>query len=214
MYNNLYCIILSRKGGVGVINFIWFFLLVVGIVFAAMNGRMALVTSAIFNAAEEAVKLSLNLVGIMCLWLGLMKITESAGVIHSISRILNPMIRFLFPTLPQNHPASGAIVFTLSANLLGLGNAVTPLGIKAMFELQKLNQQRESATVAMCTFLALCMAGFTLVPSTILAIRSAAGAENPGDIIVTTVVVSVFVTFLVIVIDRIFSKVYRNATRR
>ncbi|MEN6566892.1 MAG: nucleoside recognition domain-containing protein [Veillonellales bacterium] len=196
------------------INFIWAFLMIVGVIYAGLHGKMDLITQSSIAAAEEAVNLSLKLVGVMCLWLGIMKIAEASGMIRLFSLLLSPFIRFLFPSVPINHSAMGAIIMTLSANMLGMGNAVTPLGIKAMQELQKINNSKETASDAMCTFLALCTTGFTLVPATIIALRSAAGSFNPTEIVGTTLVVSLGATLSVIVVDRLCRMFYPVQRRR
>ncbi|CQR74326.1 Spore maturation protein A [Sporomusa ovata DSM 2662] len=185
------------------INLIWMILIVSGIIYAGMNGRIEVVTASAISAAKSAVELSINLIGVMCLWLGIMRIAESSGLIKIISYLLQPLVGLLFPSVPKNHPAMGAIIMTLSANMLGLGNAVTPLGIKAMQQLQTLNPKKDTATAAMCTLLALCTTGFTLVPATIIALRSAAGSVNPTEIVGSTLIVSLFATILVLVIDRL-----------
>ncbi|MGL5512097.1 MAG: nucleoside recognition domain-containing protein, partial [Sporomusa sp.] len=133
------------------VNVIWLLLIASGIIYAGANGRIEVVTASSISAAKSAVELAINLIGVMCLWLGIMKIAEASGLIKVISYILNPVVGLLFPGVPRNHPAMGAIIMTISANLLGLGNAVTPLGIKAMQELQTLNPKKETATAAMCT---------------------------------------------------------------
>lgn len=196
------------------INVIWLFLLVAGIVYAGLQGRIDVVTQSAISGAEGAVALSLKLVGVMCLWLGIMKIAEVAGIARFIARFLSPVICFLFPSVPRSHPAMGAIIMTLSANMLGLGNAVTPLGIKAMQALQQLNTKKDTASDAMCTLLALCTAGFTLIPATIIAIRSAAGSVNPTEIVGGTLVVSFMATVSVIVADRICRMIYATRERR
>lgn len=145
------------------INFVWLALIVGGIVYAGINGRIADITPNAINAAENAVGLSFKLMGVMCLWLGIMKIAEAAGLVRVIARLAGPLIRLVFPGVPANHPAMGAIIMTVSANMLGLGNAATPLGIKAMHELQKLSRDKETASPAMCTMLALCTTGFTQI---------------------------------------------------
>lgn len=185
------------------INLIWMILIASGIIYAGMNGRIEVVTASAISAAKSAVELSINLIGVMCLWLGIMRIAESSGLIKIISYLLQPLVGLLFPSVPKNHPAMGAIIMTLSANMLGLGNAVTPLGIKAMQQLQTLNPKKDTATAAMCTLLALCTTGFTLVPATIIALRSAAGSVNPTEIVGSTLIVSLFATILVLVIDRL-----------
>jgi len=196
------------------INVIWLLLLVTGIVYAALHGRIDVVTQSAISAAEGAVSLSLKLVGVMCLWLGIMKIAEVAGLVKFIGRLLSPLLCFLFPSVPKNHPAMGSIMMTLSANMLGLGNAVTPLGIKSMQALQQLNPQKDTASDAMCTLLALCTAGFTLIPATIIAIRSAAGSVNPTEIIGATLVVSFMATVSVVIADRICRIIYHLRARR
>jgi len=196
------------------INVIWVLLMAGGIIYAGFHGRIELVTKSAISASEDAVTLSFKLIGVMCLWLGIMKIAEAAGVVRIISRLLSPIIRLLFPSVPSNHPAMGAIIMTLSANMLGLGNAVTPLGIKAMQELQKLNVKKDTASPAMCTLLALCTTGFTLVPATIIALRSAAGSVSPAEIVGATLTVSLIATIVAIAADRIFRTIYSVRSRR
>lgn len=192
------------------INVIWLILMTSGIVYAGINGRIEFVTASAISAATSAVELAINLIGVMCLWLGIMKIAELSGLIKAVSYILNPLVGLLFPNVPKNHPAMGAIILTISANMLGLGNAVTPLGIKAMQELQTLNSQKDTATPAMCTLLALCTTGFTLVPATIIALRSAAGSVNPTEIVGPTLVVSLFATIFVLIVDRLCRAVWKR----
>ncbi len=192
------------------INVIWLVLMACGIIYAGINGRIEVVTTSAISAAKSAVELSINLIGVMCLWLGIMKIAELSGLIKAISYILNPIIGLLFPSVPKNHPAMGAIIMTISANMLGLGNAVTPLGIKAMQHLQTLNPKKDTATPAMCTLLALCTTGFTLVPATIIALRSAAGSVNPTEIVGPTLFVSLFATILVLMVDRLCRSLFNR----
>jgi len=190
------------------INFIWLLFIAGGIVYAGLHGRIDLVSRSAVNAAETAVTLSFRLMGVMCLWLGILKIAEQAGLVAAVSKIVGPVIRVIFPSVPRRHPAMGAIIMTISANMLGLGNAVTPLGIKAMNELQKLNRDSEAASPAMCTLLALCTTGFTLVPATIIALRAAAGSINPAEIIGATLVVSLLATIVVLIADRICRAIF------
>lgn len=181
-----------------------------GIIYAGLNGRIEIVTASAISATKDAVELSINLIGVMCLWLGIMKIAESSGLIKLLSYLLQPFISLLFPSVPKNHPALGAIIMTISANMLGLGNAVTPLGIKAMQQLQTINPKKDTATPAMCTLLALCTTGFTLVPATIIALRSAAGSINPTAIVGSTFIVSLVSTIFVLVIDRLCQVIFKR----
>ena len=196
------------------INGIWLILLVSGMLWGLIAGNSAQVTQSALQGAETAVALSIKLVGVMCLWLGMMRIAEKAGLLRIMARMLRPLTRKLFPTVPTDHPAMGAIVMTISANMLGMGNAATPFGVKAMESLQSLNQSdRRRATTAMCTFLVLCMAGFNLIPTTIIALRSASGSTSVGATIGTTIMVSLAVTVIVLVIDRICQNLFARGGR-
>ncbi|HWQ62744.1 MAG TPA: nucleoside recognition domain-containing protein [Negativicutes bacterium] len=195
------------------INLIWLVLLAGGIIYAGLNGRIGLVTPSAITAAESAVALAIKLTGVMCLWLGMMKIAERAGLVRLMSCLVGPFIRRLFPSVPPGHPAMGAIVMTVSANMLGLGNAATPLGIKAVQELQKLSRDRETATPAMCTLLALCTTGFTLVPATVIALRAAAGSQDPAEIVGATLVVSLAAAFAALTVDRICRAIFAGRGR-
>ncbi len=149
--------------------------------------KMKDVTNSALSYAGTAVEIALKLIGIMALWLGVMKIAEEAGIIKFISKLVRPITKFLFPDVPSDHPAIGAMVMNISANMLGLGNAATPFGIKAMEELDKLNPEKGVATNAMCAFLAVNTAGLTLIPATAIAIRAAAGSSDPTIIIGTSI---------------------------
>jgi spore maturation protein SpmA len=144
------------------------------------------VTNAVLDYASTAVDISLGLIGIMALWLGVMKVAEKAGLISIIARWLKPVTKKLFPEVPSDHPAMGSMIMNISANILGLGNAATPFGLKAMEELDKLNPNKGTATNAMVTFLAINTAGMTLIPATAIAIRAAAGSSEPAIIIGTS----------------------------
>lgn len=164
------------------------------------------VTNSALEYAEIAVKIALGLIGIMALWLGVMKIAEEAGLIQIIARALKPITKFLFPDVPSDHPAMGSMIMNISANFLGLGNAATPFGLKAMEELDKLNPEKGTATNAMCTFLAINTAGMTLIPATAIAVRAAAGSSEPAVIIGTALVGSTCATITGITAAKIMEK--------
>ena len=195
------------------INIIWVGMLVIGIVVGGMSGRIEQVTAAALQAAEAAVSLSFKLIGVMSLWLGIMKIADKSGVIRLCTWLIRPLTRWLFPSIPKDHPALGAIMMLLSANALGLGNAATPLGLKAMQELQKLNIDKETASEAMCTLLALTTAGFTLIPATVIALRSAAGSVGPTEIVATTLMASLTANSAVILCDKCCQRFFRGRGR-
>lgn len=165
------------------LNVIWLLLLATGILAAAINGNIDVVTKAALGSARDAVEVCFNLVGIMSLWLGIMKIAEKGGLIQGLARLVRPVMVKLFPGIPPNHPAMGAIILNLSANILGLGNAATPFGMKAMQEMQRLNGDSEEASAAMCTFLALNTSCITLIPATIIGVRVSFGSANPTEIV-------------------------------
>ena len=150
--------------------------------------KLKAVTAAAIDWAAIAVNVVLGLVGVMALWLGLMRIAEEAGMLTLLTRFLRPVTRFLFPDIPADHPAIAAIIMNTAANMLGLSNAATPLGLKAMEELNKLNPRAGTATNAMVTFLAINTGGFVIIPATAIAVRAAAGSVNPGIIIGTSIV--------------------------
>ena len=152
------------------------------------------VTNAAFDAAGTAVEIALGLIGIMALWLGVMKVAEEAGLILLLARAVRPITVRLFPDIPHDHPAVGAMLMNISANMLGLGNAATPFGLKAMEELNKVNPRAGTASNAMCTFLAMNTSCITLIPATAIAVRVAAGSMNPAAIIGTTFLASLAAT--------------------
>ena len=164
------------------------------------------VTNATIRYAGVAVEIAIGLIGIMTLWLGVMRIADKSGVINIFARSVRPVTNFLFPDIPKDHPAISAIIMNISANMLGLGNAATPFGIKAMEELDKLNPEKGTATNSMCTFLAINTAGLTLIPTTAIAVRAAAGSADPTIIIGTSIFGAACATFTGITVAKIFEK--------
>src|SRR3954465_15364185 len=169
------------------LNYIWFGLMAIALVVAAIQGTADAVTKAAVESASTSVQIAIGLVGIMTLWLGIMRVAEAAGLVSLVGRALRPLIRWLFPEVPPEHPAAGAVVLALAANVLGLNNAATPLGIKAMEELQTLNPDKDVATNAMVTFMAVTTSGVQLVPATMIGVLAAAGSTVPTAIIGPTV---------------------------
>lgn len=166
------------------LNFLWIGLVVGGVVLAAFSGKLGEIGPAAFEAAKNAVMtLALPLGGLMALWLGFMRLAEKAGLIQSLAGALRPVLRRLFPDVPARHPAMGAMVMNIAANMLGLSNAATPLGLRAMQDLQKLNPHPGTASNAMCTFLAINTSSVQLIPATAVAILATAGATQPSAII-------------------------------
>ena len=169
------------------VNLIWLIMLAAGIIVAGFSGHIETVTVSALKAAELGVEIAIELIGVMSLWLGLLRLAEEAGFVRGIARLFGPAVRLLFPTLRPDSPALGAIIMNLSANILGLGNAATPFGLKAMQELQKENPTPETASPAMITFLALNTSCITLIPAAIIGVRLKAGSVNPTEIIGPTI---------------------------
>lgn len=217
------------------LNRIWFWLLLIGILYAPAKAmlRMAMgqepvavaavegepvepvtiaglgeqVTESAIDGANVAVDLCISLIAIMVLWLGLMQVAKDAGLVDAIAWLLRPLMRWLFPEVPDGHPAQGAILMNVSANVLGLDNAATPMGLQAMRELQELNEDKETATNSMATFLAINTSSVTLVPFSVIGLRVAAGSDNPAapvfGMILATLVSTVVAVFVVRALQRL-----------
>ena len=188
------------------INTIWFFLIIVSIITAAYNGKMEVITKASFDSAKSAVTLAISLIGAMALWLGIMKVAEAAGLTGSIARAIRPVMTRLFPDVPADHPAMSAMIMNMAANMLGLGNAATPFGIKAMTELDKINPEKGTATNAMCLFLAINTSSVTILPLGVIAVRAAAGAAQPAAILFPAILATMCSTTAAIVMAKILSR--------
>jgi spore maturation protein A len=192
------------------LNYIWLGMLAIGFVIGILNGRVDAVTKAAVDSAQDAVSLSIKLLGVMCLWTGLMSIAEKSGLVKIIARVVRPLMQVLFPEVPRTHPAMGAMVMNLVANLFGLGNAATPLGLKAMNELQKLNPNKETASNSMSMFLVLNTSVLQLIPATVIAVRAAAGSENPTEIIVPIWVATFCACLTGITVTKMFMTLYQK----
>ena len=184
-----------------VLNYIWvaFFLItfVVALVDTAINGNLSIwsdIMNAAFNSSAQAFEISIGLTGILSLWMGLMKIGERGGIIAFFGRLIGPLFTRLFPSVPKNHPALGAIFMNVSANMLGLDNAATPLGLKAMQELQSINTEKDTATDAMLMFLILNSSGLCLIPIGVMMYRAQCGAANPTDVFVPILIATTIAT--------------------
>lgn len=171
--------------------------------FVSLN---AVTNDGIIKYARTAVELAIGLIGIMALWLGLMKIAEQSGLVGNIARTLRPVTTRLFPDVPPDHPAMGAMIMNISANMLGLANAATPLGLKAMEELNKLNKKLGTASDAMCTFLVINTSNVQLIPATTIAIRAAAGSANPTEILGPVIVATVLTWIIGITTVKLMAK--------
>src|SRR5216110_457083 len=169
----------------GVLNYIWLALVLLAVAIGGWNDRLKDVTGGALDGAKTAVTIALGLWGIMALWLGVMRLAERAGLVQRIAYALRPFMQRLFPEVPPDHPAMGSMLMNMAANILGLGNAATPLGLRAMRDLESLNPRPSVATNAMCTFLAINTSSVQLIPATAIAILAAAGSARPTVIVGT-----------------------------
>lgn len=172
------------------INRLWYYMMVIAVVFAAMGGKLTILTNEIFTALQSSIDLAIGLLGGMMLWCGVLKAAERSGLADNISALIRPLMKMLFRGIPLKSAAMGAIVMNITSNMLGLGNAATPIGLKAMGELQNLNPRKDTATNAMCLFLVINAAPMQLLPATVLSLRASAGSANPGIIILPAIVSS------------------------
>lgn len=193
------------------LNYLWAGMILVGIIFAAFTGRMPDITNAALDSSKEAVTLCITMMGVMSFWVGLMEIAAKADIIKSASRKMKPLIRFLFPSLPAGHPAVDPITTNIIANVLGLGWAATPAGLKAMEELSKLEEERRRgllpgparkrgiASNEMCTFLIINISSLQLIPVNVIAYRSQYGSTNPAAIVGAAIVATAVSTIAAVI---------------
>ena len=188
------------------LNYIWFGMILISVVVGTITGNIDAVTEAAITMAKTAVEIAISLIGIMALWLGTMKIADESGLIQIIARGLRPITIHLFPDVPDDHPAIGSIVLNMAANILGLGNAATPLGLKAMEELQELNSKKDTATNAMCTFLAINTSSVQIIlPATVVGLMGAAS----NQIFITTIIATGLSTAAAVIAVKTLEKMDR-----
>ena len=193
----------------GMLDYLWAGMLIFGILWGILQGKGAELTQAVLDGGRSAVDLSLTLLGAMAIWTGLMEIAEKCGILQGIHRLLRPAIRWLFPDLPEDHPATESISMNFAANILGLGNAATPAALKAMKELQDLQVDKYTASDAICTFLIINISSLQLIPINMIIYRSQYGSVNPAMITVPVLIATVAST----VVGVVMCKVLRTAPR-
>lgn len=186
------------------INYIFSLFIIIGIIYGITNNTISLVSSSIFESGSRAIELIISLVPLLCLWLGLMKIVEKSGLLDKISKMCSYIIRPIFPDINKNSESIFYISSNIVMNMLGLGNAATPFGLKAMESMQKENNNKDIASRSMITFLVINTASVTLIPTTVISIRAKYGNINPGNIIPASIIVTILSLFIGLVLDRIF----------
>ncbi|MFS0751537.1 nucleoside recognition domain-containing protein [Oceanobacillus sp. 1P07AA] len=194
------------------INWIWISMAVIGIVYAMFSGNMEAVNQAIFESAGDAVTLSIGLISILVFWLGMMRIAKEAGLLDLLAKVFRPIVVRIFPDIPKDHPAIGYILSNMTANMFGLGNAATPIGIKAMEEMKKLNNDNDTASRSMITFLTLNTTGLTIVPTTVIGIRMQYESASPTEIVSATIMATIIATTAGLIIDRFYH--YKSTWRK
>ena len=191
-------------------NYVFFILIAGSFIIGIFNGKLTDVNSAMLASCDTAVKISFSLIGIMALWLGIMRIAEKAGLVKIIAKLFEPVAKILFKDRGCNENVTGDIAMSISANALGLTNAATPIGLKVMKELQEYNPDKETATDSMCMFLGMNTAGFQIIPATVIAVLVGAGAENPAEIILPTLIVTTLSFLTAIFVALILKKLWRE----
>ncbi len=188
------------------LNWLWFGLLALGVGYGGITGNFSAVSAAALEAAADSVVLIIEITGLLCLWLGMLKIAEASGLMQKIAQIMSPFVTFLFPDVPAKHPAFASMLMNMAANFLGLGNAATPFGLKAMEQLQSINPHPERASRPMITFLAINTSSITLIPTLVISLRAAAGSAAPTEIIGATILATGCGTVFALVFDYILRK--------
>ena len=186
------------------VNYIWAFFIIIGIIYSLINGNITVVNNEIINSAASSIDMILKLLPIMCLWLGLMNIAKESGLLNIFSKKMSPIVSFIFKEIPKNHEAIGLISSNILMNMLGLGNAATPFGLKTMKSLQTLNPNKDTATRSVITFLVINTCSVTIIPTTVISFRLLNGATNPTDIVLASIITSFLATFIALILDRIF----------
>jgi len=191
-------------------NYVFLILIAGSLIIGIFNGTLGDVTNSMLGACNTAVKIAFSLIGIMAFWLGMMRIAEKAGLVKYLAKILEPIAKLLFKDRGKNENVTGDIAMSVAANALGLTNAATPIGLKVMKELQEDNPDKESATDSMCMFLGMNTAGFQIIPATVIAVLVGAGAKNPTEIILPTLIVTTLAFLTAIFTAIILKKIWRK----
>ena len=191
------------------INYIWGVFIVLGVIISIIK-RDPNLTNNLITSGTKGIDMIINLVPLMCLWLGTMKIAESSGLLNIISNKLSKIIRVIFPEIPKGDPAIAYISSNIVMNMLGLGNAATPFGIKAMTRLKELNNNSDVASRSMITFLVINTSSVTIIPTTVISLRIASGSNNPTEIMTACIITTFLSSFIGLLIDRLFYFIWRR----
>lgn len=196
------------------IGYIWAFMVISSIIASVFTGTVPQTVNAAFDGANQSVETIVGFLGVMCMWTGLMKIAERSGLISVFSRFISPFTSLIFPRIKKDSPAQKAISMNIVANILGLGNAATPLGINAMERLNETNPDKKTATNEMCMLVVLNTASIQLIPSTLIALRTSFGSQNPSEIIVPVWISSVITAVIAISVTTFFGRRRKSALKK
>ena len=188
------------------INYIWSLFIIIGISYGLISGHYDEINNEIMNSAKMSFEMILTMLPIITLWVGIMTIAKDSGLLDKLSSFLQPILSLLFPDIPKKHESLGYISSNIIVNLFGLGNAATPFGLKAMTSLQKLNNNKDTATRSMITFLVLNTSGLSLIPTTVIALRMMHNSNSPFEIISAVILTSLITTIIALIIDRLFGR--------
>lgn len=191
------------------INYLWGIFIIIGVIFGLLKGNNN-VANSLLTSGSKGIEMILSLVPLMCLWLGTMKIAATSGLLEIISKKLSKVVRIIFPEIPEGDPSIGYISSNIVMNMLGLGNAATPFGLKAMSELKRLNNNSDVASRSMITFLVLNTASVTIIPTTVISLRILNGSTSPTEIVLVTIITTFLSTFIALLLDRLFYFIWRK----
>lgn len=192
------------------VNYIWAFFIITGIVYAFFTGKTDVINSEIISSASTSINMILTILPIMCLWLGLMNIAKESGLLKIMSNNISPIVKKLFPEIPKDHEALSLISSNIIMNMLGLGNAATPFGLKAMKSMQELNKNKDVASRSMITFLVINTASVTVIPTTVISFRVINGATNPTDILLSSIITTILSCLIGLILDRLLYLLWRR----
>lgn len=192
------------------LNYLWGFMIVIGVTFAFLTGNIGDVGTAAIDSSKEAISLCITMLGVMAMWTGLMQIARRCGIMAQLTRLLKPVIKILFPDLPKNHIVREYIASNMIANILGLGWAATPVGLQAMRELKALNKDSDIASCDMCTFLIINISSLQLIPVNIIAYRSQYGSVNPTEILGAALIATIFSTIVGVIYSTLMRKYHTS----
>lgn len=192
------------------INYLFTFFIVIGILYSLLTGNINAINDSLLSSGDNSIKMIINLIPLLCLWLGIMKVAEKSGLINKLSKLLSKLIHPIFPDLSKESSSISYIATSIIMNILGLGSAATPFGLKAMENMQKENNNKEVATRSMITFLVINTASITLIPTTVISIRTLNKAKNPTDIIPASILTTIISCILGLIFDRIFYQIWRR----